>query len=205
MTSGHAPNGMIADYAAGALSQGMSLLVASHLTYCPACRDKAARLEALGGALLAEGEAVAPEPRCLKGALARIEAPAAAGAAAGEPAATPLPRPLCQRLGEPLCDLRWRAGSCRASRPAGSRGSSAERVGLMRARPGVRIEPHGHAGLEGTLVLAGAMRDRARTFRRGELALADESVEHAPEAVGGETCLCLVVQTGPAPAARLTR
>ena len=52
MTSGHAPTGMIADYAAGALSEGMSLLVASHLTYCPCCRDKAARLEALGGALL---------------------------------------------------------------------------------------------------------------------------------------------------------
>ena len=75
-------------------------------------------------------------------------------------------------------------------------GFLSERVGLMRARPGVRIEPHGHAGLEGTLVLAGAMRDRERTYRCGELALADESVEHAPEAVGRETCLCLVVQTG---------
>ena len=85
MTSGHAPTEMIADYAAGALSQGMSLLVASHLTYCPACRDKAARLEALGGALLAEGEAVAPEPRCLKGALARIEAPAETGAPRSPP------------------------------------------------------------------------------------------------------------------------
>ena len=54
MSIGHAPNRLIADYSAGALPPGMSLLVASHLTYCPACRDKVARLEALGGALLAE-------------------------------------------------------------------------------------------------------------------------------------------------------
>ena len=60
MSIGHAPNALIADYAAGALPPGMSLLVASHLTYCPACRDKVARLEALGGALLAEASAVAP-------------------------------------------------------------------------------------------------------------------------------------------------
>ena len=204
MTSGHAPNGMIADYAAGALSQGMSLLVASHLTYCPACRDKAARLEALGGALLAESEAVAPEPRCLKGALARIEAPCGPDAAAGEPAAAPLPRPLCQRLGKPLRELRWSRIMPGLS-AVWLRGFRGERVGLMRASPGVRIEAHRHSGPEGTLVLAAAMRDRERTFRCGELALADESVEYAPEAVGGEPCLCLLVQTGPVPAARLTR
>ena len=196
MTSGHAPTGMIADYAAGALSEGMSLLVASHLTYCPCCRDKVARLEALGGALLTEGEGVAPEPRCLQRALARIEAPAEPAAA--EHRDPPVPRPLCRRL-PPDRDLRWQPLAPGLS-ACWLDGFPAERVGLMRARPGVRMAPHGHAGLEGTLVLAGRMRDGARTYGPGELAFADDKVEHAPQAVGDEPCLCLVVQTDLTPA-----
>ena len=71
----HAPTELIAEYATGALSPGMRLLVASHVAWCPNCRRKVTRLEAIGGALLAEGEEVAPEPRCLVRALARIAGP----------------------------------------------------------------------------------------------------------------------------------
>lgn len=191
MTSGHAPTGMIADYAAGALSEGMSLLVASHLACCSCCHDKAARLEALGGALLADGDPVPPGPRCLERALARIEAPADA-AAAPAPAEPSLPRPLCRRLAARMCDLHWQPLAPGLS-ACWLDGFVSERVGLLRARPGVRVEPHGHAGPEATLVLAGSMRDRERTYHRGELAFADEAVEHAPQAVGAEACLCLVV------------
>ena len=42
-------------------------------------------------------------------------------------------------------------------------------------------------------MLAGRLRDGAGTYRCGDLALADAGVEHEPEAVGGEPCLCLVV------------
>ena len=75
-------------------------------------------------------------------------------------------------------------------------GFAGERVGLLRALPGARIERHGHLGLEGTLVLAGRMRDGDRVYGRGELAFADAGVEHAPEAVGEGDCLCMVVRTG---------
>ena len=54
-------------------------------------------------------------------------------------------------------------------------------------------------------MLAGRMRDGARTYGRGELALADDKRRARPEAVGDEPCLCLVVQTGPPPPERLRR
>ena len=112
---------MLADYAAGALSQGMSLLVASHLTFCPACRDKAARLEALGGALLAEGESVAPTSRCLREALARIGRPdRVRGAAAGLGRCRGRSASGCGRRSATSTGGRWRPGS----RPAGSTGSA---------------------------------------------------------------------------------
>lgn len=196
MTSGHAPTELIADYAAGALAEGMSLLVASHLTYCPCCADRLARLEALGGALLAQSEAVAPDPRCLEGALARIERPAPAKPAAAPPRA-PLPAPLCRRLDRPVSDLVWRP-LVPGIAAFWLEGFPTERVGLIRAQPGARMRAHDHAGPEATLVLAGRMRDRDRVYCCGEMAFADAGVEHAPEAVGREACLCMLVQSGEA-------
>jgi putative transcriptional regulator len=52
-------------------------------------------------------------------------------------------------------------------------------------------------GEEATLVLTGRMRDGAREFGRGDVALADASHDHHPRIVGNETCVCLVVLTGP--------
>ncbi|PKP63665.1 MAG: transcriptional regulator, partial [Alphaproteobacteria bacterium HGW-Alphaproteobacteria-8] len=43
---------MLAAYAAGTATEGVSLLVAAHATWCPACRDSVARIEALSGALM---------------------------------------------------------------------------------------------------------------------------------------------------------
>jgi len=184
MSIGHAPVGLIADYAAGTLPPGMSLLVASHLSYCPACRDKAARLEALCGALLAEAEAVDPAPRCLAKALARIAKGEAAEPAQAE-REDALPRPLCRKLAVPLCDLRWRTvmpglSACRIG------GFPAERVGLMRVAPGVCMHGEDFAA---TLVLSGRISGGGLSYDRGALAFGA-----AGEACGPETCLCLVVQ-----------
>jgi putative transcriptional regulator len=187
MTSGHAPTGMLADYAAGALSEGMSLIVASHLTFCPCCRDKLARIEALGGALLCAAPAVPPNPSCLERALALIEAPCEA-ASGGEPRDPPLPRPLC-RLLPPWPDVRWQP-----VRPGLSAswldGFSPERVALTRADPGAPAAPHAPAA---TLLLAGRLRDGAHTLAPGDLALADP-----PEAAGEAPSLSLVVLPAPA-------
>ena len=105
MTSGHAPTAMLARYAAGTLPPGLRLLVASHLAFCACCRDKADRLVALGGALLAEADPVAPTASCLAKALARIAAPPSASSRAA------LSRQQAQKA-------RWLPTSSR--RPGGS-------------------------------------------------------------------------------------
>lgn len=59
MNRGHVPAEVLASYADGSLADGMCLIVAGHLTFCPRCRDHLDRLEALGGVLLTE-----PAPGC---------------------------------------------------------------------------------------------------------------------------------------------
>jgi putative transcriptional regulator len=187
----HATPDLLAGYADGSLSDGMCLAVASHLTFCPRCRDKVSRLEEIGGALMAGTEPVDPPAGCLERALDRLDAP--------EPPDRddfgPLPRPLRRRLATPLCSLRWRIllpglSLCRLD-------GFADDVSMLRARPGLRIPAHAHTALEATVVLAGRMRDRGRVYGRGDLALADEHDDHHPEVVGPEPCLCLVVLRGP--------
>jgi putative transcriptional regulator len=196
----HAPTELIADYAAGSLSPGMQLLVASHLSLCPDCRDRAARVEALGGALFAEVEPVAPSPGCLARALARIACCGAETAAARRRDGR-LPEPIRLRLPASIGALPWRPllpglAEWRLE------GFASEAVGLMRGRPGTRMLAPGHCGREARLVLAGRLEDGGRSYARGDLALPRLDRERCPEAVGDEPCLCLVVQPG-APELRL--
>lgn len=193
MTTGHAPTAMLARYAAGTLPPGLRLLVASHLAFCACCRDKADRLEALGGALLAEGDPVAPTSGCLAKALARIAAPRDVApppldAATSDPL---LPKPLCRRLARPLCDLDWRPrapglAACRID------GFPAERVELLRGDPGACLCEGAPAPEAAALVLAGQVTAGGETWSRGDLAF-----PQATAAAGRGPCLCLTVRPAP--------
>lgn len=198
MISAHATPELLAAHADGTLSDGMALLVASHLTFCPACRDRLRRFETIGGTLLRDGAAVTPAPDSLSRVLARLDEPEPAPVApplADDPG-SPLPAPLRARIGVPSHDIRWafRLPGLSEYRLDGFEG---EEVSLLRARPGVRILSHTHTGDEATLVLTGKLSDGGRTYARGDVSLADEKHDHRPEIVGDEICICLVVLSGP--------
>lgn len=198
MITAHASPELLAAHAAGSLSEGMRLAVATHLAFCAACRGAVGLLEAVGGVLLAEAEA-APVPRsCRDGALARIACPAPRGAIRPPLglAGRPLPAPLRARLGTEIADAPWRP-----LRPGlfevRLEGFGGEDVRLVRGEAGVGVPAHAHLGEEATLVLAGRLRDGDRVYAAGDLALAGEADEHEPRILGPESCLCLVVLSAP--------
>ena len=222
MAKHYPPQEMLAAYASGTSSPGMSLLVATHLTLCPESRASVGAMESLGGALLA-GERPEPVSSSTRAAvMAAIEAlsevapdavtapqpapqmaqsmPEAAPAVAASDRLDGLPAPVREAI--EVTDatagrgtLAWRfrlPGVSDYELP----GFGAEQVSLLRARPGASIPQHTHEGTELTLVLSGQLEDQGVTYRAGDVAVCTEDDDHRPRITGEATCICLVVMDG---------
>lgn len=208
MNRGHVPAGVLASYADGSLADGMCLVVAGHLTFCPRCRDHLARLEALGGALLTE-----PAPGCCaKPDLAKIlsrldaaEAPARASLlpATPLPAAAPprasgcvaidhLPRCLRERLGSALTTPGWQVagpGLSTVGVPIEGPGT----LRLMRCDAGVALPEHEHRGPSTALILRGTLHEDGRAFGKGDLIFSGPGERHAPVIDPSGPCVVLML------------
>ena len=69
-------------------------------------------------------------------------------------------------------------------------------VNLFWIRPGRTIPGHTHEGSELTLVLDGAFTDVTGRYGRGDISIADESIDHRPVADQERPCICLAVIDG---------
>jgi len=200
----HVDEALLFDYATGALSEPLALVVASHVALCESCRDKVAAAEAAGGALLAEIEPEALAPDALERMLARLDAEEAAESAppAGGAAGWRLPGPLRAYLGDDPAALDWQrlatGVDSAALGPLGARAWPAcTQVLLVRLAPGAVAPRHTHEGIEATVILQGGFADQFGQYERGDAWIVDASVTHAPVALPGETCLCLAYYDAP--------
>jgi putative transcriptional regulator len=158
----HPPSDLLWAYAGGAVSAAESVLLACHLTVCPACRAEVATAEGAVGALVEStvDERVGHLPAldalpAVDAILARLGESGAAGSA---PVGEGLPRPFLRRWG-PLEGLRWRAlgpvaRDVRVARLETRAGQ--ERAFVVDFPPGFVVPPHAHDGVERALVLSGA-------------------------------------------------
>jgi putative transcriptional regulator len=189
----HPSESALAAFASGTLSEGPSLVLATHLSFCPACRKSVRALEHVGGAMLDNTEPALLRPDALEHALARIrevETPIRPAQSASTIGALPLPLSLYalgpwRWMGR---GLRWRSVDV-----FNERGS---RVLLLDAAPGTRIHRHRHTGTEWTCVLEGAFWHDLGRYRVGDFDESDETVEHEPTAEHGSHCVCLIALDG---------
>lgn len=197
----HLDEDILLDYAAGALAEGFSLAVASHLAICPQCRQRYAMIESAGGELL---DAIEPSAdadaawQALKKRIADAPLPAAKPArrgGSGGPAPI-LPEPLRSYVGSDVDAIRWKAmpGASQFIIPTRD-GRSVAR--LLRIPAGKPVPEHTHRGMEMTLVLSGAFADEDGTFARGDIEVADGSLTHQPIATRDADCICLAVTEAP--------
>lgn len=184
---------LLTAYAAGTTSPGLSLLCATHLTMAPEAREHVAVAEAVGGALLAAEDTSGVPPMDFERLLARLDE--VDGLEAAEDGDLETPAPLARALGGRLSDVAWRF-RLPGIHEYVVEGFDAEKVSLLKARPGAKIPQHTHEGDEATLVIVGALRDGDALLRPGDLALAGPDDDHHPEIVGDEICVCLVVTNG---------
>ena len=187
-------------YAAGALSEGQSLLVASHLSFLGDAPARLAAAEAVGGALIDD---LAPElmaPDALAQTLARLDAaemprPVAVPRSASD---DPLPAPLRDWLGRGVDELKWSfLGPGMKKVKLWRGGPNDQRLWMLRAQPGVKIPKHGHRGTELVLVLKGSFSDPHGGFHPGDVEESDGARMHALDIGEGEECICLALTEGP--------
>ncbi|WP_309389695.1 ChrR family anti-sigma-E factor [Chelatococcus sambhunathii] len=183
-------------YARGALDPYSHALVEAHLILSPENRDYVRNIEATIGEEL---EAV-PSTRPQRAARDQVLAAIYAGGWYGRPRPPKidpdLPEPLARLVGAPLSDLKWRfaAPGAREHRVFEGGGISAS---FIQVKPSRRLPQHTHCGIEATLVIKGAFSDHLGRYRRGDVAVADPSVDHSPIADPDGPCVCFVVAEGP--------
>jgi putative transcriptional regulator len=187
MINHHLSGATLTAYAMGTIPEALSLVAATHITYCEACRREVLAAEWSGGAMI---EAQAPatlREDALEQVLAKLDQPAVPPPAVLN---ANLPPPLNRvRIGKPRTispGFRWR--------PIHTTGPTWG--GLLLIQPGRTMPRHGHAGLELTCVLHGAFTDSIRTFEVGDIA--EQLGEHPTplRVVGPQACLCILATRG---------
>lgn len=190
----HPGEDLLAAYAAGGLDGAVSLIVATHLSFCPRCARLVAAAERVGGVLLEGIEPVAMAPGALARTLSRLDEPAAPAAPAVSNDNTPAP--LRAFMGRDMSHLRWRRmGPRLAYVTLYRRGPLAVR--LLKGAAGSDVGRHTHRGTEFTLVLRGGFTDETGSYGPGDFQMASGEVSHNPVADDDGDCINLSVTTGP--------
>lgn len=200
MTISHHPSDeTLLRLAAGTLSAGPALVVSVHLEGCPACRDRLARFEAVGGAILNEMPPAPLAPDLFARTLKRLEADRLSHSNQKEsikrkPPALGIELPLAMR-GCEVGPWRWLGPGFRWSKVK-IPGSPDAKVMLLKGRAGLRLPAHGHVGTEFTQILTGSLSDARGQYFPGDLDEADDGIDHTP-VVGEESeCVCLAALEG---------
>lgn len=187
---------LLAGYAAGALSAPLHALMAGHLAISPRNRAFVASLEAAYGSAMERIEPVPLGDReaRLKAILGSGDSPIAVArpAPAGDPV---IPAPVARYLGHRLGDVPWRT-LLPGVKEYKIKADDATAT-LFWIRPGRKMPHHTHDGSEVTLVLKGGFTDATGHYLRGDVAVADQEVDHRPVADPDEDCICFAVTDAP--------
>ena len=208
MSSHHPEEDLLLSYSAGALGEGWSLAVATHLAYCPTCRALVEGADDLGGALLADETPMKLSPGSFETMMEKIKAPGVRDPefepgfeTLSAPALTAhsdmtIPQPLRNYLKGGFEAVPWKyigGGAQQYLVPT----SDDSQVRLLKIPARQPVPEHTHGGRELTLVLAGSFTDDAGHFGPGDLQDVDETTTHQPVAGAEGACICLAVTDAP--------
>jgi len=185
---------LLAGYAAGTLAAPAHALVGAHLELAGSNRHYVGALEALAGARLEETAPVAFSDRdsALNAIFDGVEEPIEVQPRVSR---SDLPASLRAIANAPLEELPWRSlipgvRECKFGEIDGCN------VSAIWVKGGRAMPSHTHHGMELTLVLKGGFKDASGHYVRGDIAFADDSIDHRPIADEGEDCICFAVTEG---------
>jgi putative transcriptional regulator len=186
----HPAESLLLDYGGGALAAGARVVIASHLSTCPACSHTVAEVESVGGAILSALPAVELQTDALAWALARIERPARE---ISQPPIAIRPDWIStpfEAVHAAQKRRRWAAPGVWVA-PISS-GPGKARTYLLGVGASMSVPIHTHHGTEMICVLRGNYDDRGVPHGPGDFVCNDESVTHRPAIAASGDCVCLV-------------
>ncbi len=208
MAHHHLEETTLLEYTAGALPEPVAMLAATHLALCTDCRSTHSVLESAGGALLEESLSDSSQALSQSEGIDGIRD--AVFAQLDTPQPDPIdhsrnspgpdlviPRPLRDYLGGGLDDVQFRRISPALEVVDILPDYPEISTRLMKIAAGKAMPRHSHDGSEYTLVLDGGFSDGDVSFHRGDVAIADEHIDHTPVAEEGTDCICLAVNFAP--------
>lgn len=187
---------LLAQYAAGSLSKPAKVLVESHLELKPENRRFVSELETIGG--LSLEQLVPVDMADNQSALMRImnSSPDVANDIQklfpSDDQAINLPQSLRSFIGCDVEDIPWRT-----KLPGFKEYELGEmdgcHVSMFWIRAGRTMPAHTHDGCELSIVLDGAFTDERGIFGKGDISIADASVDHRPKAHDERPCIGFAV------------
>ena len=187
---------LLARYVAGTLPTPARVLVEAHLELKPDNRIKVANLEAMAGLeLMAVDPAALDDRDAMLAAVLGSKAPGTA-ASVRKSEERVFPKALYDFVGFDAHDVPWR------TRMPGFKEYDLGdiegcHVNLFWIKPGRTVPAHTHEGSELSLVLDGAFSDARGHYGRGDISVADDSVDHRPNADMGQPCIGFAVMDAP--------
>ncbi len=197
MTSGTIDtlDALMARYVAGTLPYPAHILVQSHLELKPANRRFVDGLEAMAGMEIEAADVdagISDRERRLE----QIFGSPAPAVRETVRSASIFPRALRDFIGFDAADVPWRT-KLPGFREYDVGDIDGCHVSLFWIRPGRPIPSHTHEGSELSLVLDGAFGDGHGRYGRGDISVADESIDHRPVAEKERPCIGFAVTDAP--------
>ncbi|PWC84753.1 hypothetical protein TSH100_17255 [Azospirillum sp. TSH100] len=205
----HPDDQLLIGYASGQERAGKSLLVATHLAYCPDCRQRVASYEALCGEWF--GDLPCADHGALEALLDGMDSLLAAGPPpagsdvlkqpnAGSICGRLVPEPLRGWLPEaidtPTDDGNWREIAKGVWLSGWERTLSGTTIRLLRMASGAPVPAHRHTADELLLVLQGAFHDEYGRYAVGDVAQYVAGTDHHAFGASEEDCICLFLLDG---------
>lgn len=190
---------LLLDYATGALSRPLEILVETHL----AMNEKSSRsmrmLMQLGGILLEDSEPISLSEDALHNVMSQLgqfDTDTDDMFVKVSTHSEWLPHPIASYVPKSDCKQSWRhagIGILETDVDFGEAGGNAK---IYRIASGTSVPIHTHTGAEVTLVLSGGFTDETGSYGPGDIAIQEAGGEHQPVADDDGECVVLAVNEG---------
>lgn len=187
---------LMAEFVSGTLPTPLQVLLASHLEMNASNRQWVSNLEAIAGLELDEIEPVDLSDR--EAMLGRILSSETKQDSTFESLACDgTPGALRHFIGSTVSEISWKRNRLASIDEVKLGEFDGCNATLFRLQAGQGVPHHTHDGTEVTLVLQGAFSDGTGHFQKGQISVADGTVDHRPVADKDEDCICFAVTDAP--------